>query len=319
MSDIQLKTIRNTTGVPQNLIYRGRQFILGPNDEQTFEQAIADAFLEKCAPMVTTVQTELGAAWAPELQKKTIWVANMTGNPDAAPTVKDRRYDRTSMKYQEVDVVNPNLKPHPISREMKGGHKQYTARDGGLVQEAVASKIWVIPQYRRVPMPEEAAEWFLNRDAMQGPSRGAVIRSRERTAFEPDMSWQYNDMQNYARLVDPSMNVGPSDAELAKTVKAEVDLLAKEHEWTSRKIENELRERGKEALRRAKNELYQRLYFRLVNPDYPLPTRTEYNEFVTGKTAADIEDDEFDAMLAAAERQNRKAEKEIEQAASAEA
>ena len=318
MSDTELKTIKNSTGVPQSVIYRGRQFTLGPRDEQTFEKIIADAFLEKCSPMVLEVQTDLGQTWAPELQAKTIWIANVTGNPDAPLTVADRRYDKTVMRYTEVEVVNPNLKPHPVAREMKGGHKQYTARDGGLVQESRPSRVWVVPSFKRVPMPEAEAEWFLNRDAMCGASRGAVIRSRPRANFEPDMTWQYEDMRNYARLTDPSMDLGPDDGAIALKVKAEIDEDARVNLWKPRKIEVELKERGKEALRQAKQALYHRLYFRLVNPDYPLPSREEYNEFVTGRSQADIEDEEIERLLAKADKDTRKAAKIIDAEAGAE-
>jgi hypothetical protein len=307
----ELKTIKNTLAIPQNIIYKGRQFVLGPNDEQTFEAVIANAFLEKCEPIVVEVKTELGAVWAPELQARTMWVANVTGNPDAPATVLDRRYDKLSMRFTEVEVPNPNRKARPIARELKGGHKQYTARDGGLVQESLPSKTWVVPTYRRVPMPEADGEWFLNRDAMCGPSRGAVIRSRPRSDFEPDMTWQYEDMRNYARLVDPTMDIGPDDAGIARAVKAEVDKLAFDEKWKPKKIEVELRERSKEALRKAKQELFHRLYFRLVNPDYRLPTRAEYSEFVTGKSQEDVEEAEVEAILAKAEKANKKAEKQL--------
>lgn len=306
MSD-ELKTIKNTLGVPQSVIYKGRQFVLGPNDEQTYDTIIADMFLEKCNPIVVEVKTDLGATWAPELQLKTTWVANVTGNPDAAETVPDRRYDRSMMRFTDVNVPNPNKTARPIARELKGGHKQYTARDGGLVQESLQSRTWVVPTYRRVPMPTEVANWFLNRDGMCGPSRGAVIESRPRADFEPDMGWKYEDMRVYARLTDSSMSLGPDDTAIAKQVKAEVDVLAMENEWKPRKIEVELKERAKEALRKAKQELYHRLYFRLVNPAYTLPTRAEYNEFVTGQSQADIEEAEADALIAKAEKANRAA------------
>lgn len=311
MSNTDLKTIKNTLNAPQSIVYKGRQFVLGARDEQTYEAVIANAFLEKCAPIVQEVKMDLGSTWAPELQLKTVWVANVTGNPDAPATIPDRRYDRTLQRYTEVDVPNPNTKAHPVAREMKGGHRQYTARDGGLVQESLPSRTWVVPTYRRVPMPEAEANWFLNRDAMCGPSRGAVIRSRGRSDFEPDMTWLYEDMRVYGRLLDPSMDLGPDDAKIINDVKAEVDAAAKEGLWKPRKIEVELKERGKEALRSAKQSLFHRMYFRLVNPDYPLPTRSEYNEFLTGQSQVDVEEAELERLLAKAEKATKVASKDM--------
>lgn len=312
MSDL-LKTIKNTLGVPQSVVFKGRQFVLGPNDEQTFEAVIADAFLEKCAPIVVEAKTELGAVWAPELQARTMWVANVTGNPDSPEFVSDRRYDKTAMRFTDVQLPNPNRKAHPVAREWKGGHRQYTARDGGLVQESLPSKLWVVPTYRRVPMEESVGEWFINRDATNGAGRGAVIKSRPISDFEPKMDWKYEDMRVYARLTDATMSLGPDENAIAKEVKLTIDKLAQDNEWKPRKIEVELREAIKEALRKAKQELYHRLYFRLVNPDYRLPTREEYNEFVTGQSQADVEEAEADALIAKAEKANREAAAELKE------
>ena len=140
---------------------------------------------------------------------------------------------------------------------------------------------------------------------------GAVIASRPRSDFEPDMTWPYEDMRNYARLTDPSMDIGPDDARIINDVKAEVDILARDNAWKPRKIEIELKERGKEALRSAKQALFHRLYFRLVNTDYKLPTRSEFNEFVTGRSEADVEEAELERILAKAEKATKAAEKTV--------
>ena len=45
-----LVTLRNNTGVPQSIVFNGKQVILDPSQEQDFIQAIADKFVSWGSP-----------------------------------------------------------------------------------------------------------------------------------------------------------------------------------------------------------------------------------------------------------------------------
>ncbi len=280
MQSSSLKTIKNVTGAPQSIVMNGQQFTVAAFGEETFDSAIADKFLAICAPALIDSSEQLGATYAPELAQQTIWVANLTGNPDAPDEVNERRVGQ-DRKWTDVKVKNPNKEPRTLAREMKGGHKAYIAKDGGLVQLSLPSTQWEIPPFRRRPMPAIAADWFLNRDAHGGGSRGAAIKSRPQSEFEPDMSWPLDDMRIYLRFVDADANLGIGEDELSKT--------AIKKKWDAKVVAEELR--------KAKQACFKRLYFRLVNPDYRLPTREEFMEVKLGKSAEQMAEEQVTALL----------------------
>lgn len=300
----EFKTLRNTMAVPQSIIYNGRQFVLGENAEQTFDSVIADKFLAKCYPVVVDVAQEVGNEVIKEEQKQYEWVANITGNPAAPDKVMGKKYSRDSFKWLEIELKNPNKAPRTLTRTHKGGHLSYTAKDGGLVQQSIPSSDWKILPFRRVQMPTAIAEWFVKRDGTSGDGRGACIMSRPQSSFEPDMSWPLDEMRNYGRLLNPGMDLGQDEGMIADRVKKNVAKLAKTEkgkEMTEDQLKAELKSQLKEALRVAKQAFFHSLYFFLVDPQYTLPTRKEYNEFVTGKAEDEVTEDDLDAILARTE------------------
>lgn len=294
----QTKTLKNTSGVPQSIVYKGNQFVLSPHDEQTYDAIVADIFLEKCSPIVIDSTERVGDTYAPDFQSNTVWVANVTGDPDAPKEIEITHVDKDTRKWKKSKVVNPNAVARTLSREMKGGQRQYVAKDGGLVNETVPSKMIEIPAYRRRPLPTVQAEWFLNRDAM-GESPGAAIKARSPSDFEPDMSWSVDRLRAYLNYLEPDAGkrgiLGQSEEDLAKKVKEE-KMGAVE---------------AKELIRQTKQELVKRLYFKVVNPAYPLPSRIEFEEYLTGKSVAQIEEAEIQALLEKADRQAKTATEKL--------
>lgn len=282
-----LKTIRNTSTVAQSIVFKGQQFTLSPHDEQTYEIDVADKFLEFCSPVVVDVSADsMGSMYAPELIAKTVWLANVTGNPDSPSTVTVTKYMKNgSLRTEKVSMPNPNHEPRSLSWELKGGHKQYTAQDGGLVQLSLTPRMLTIPPFKRRPFASEEAEFFMANDAMT-EVRGAAIRSRAPSDFEPDMTWKLAEMRAFLRLTDPQADIGPDDKMLAEQAAREG--------WDEKKANEELR--------KAKQMVMRRLYFRLVDPKYRLPTRKEFNEFLTGKSEESVQKEELSALLAQADK-----------------
>ena len=294
MSDIKTKTIKNTSGVQQSVVYRGSQFILQPYDEATYDVVIADLFLEMCAPIVVDTTERIGDTYAPEFQRSTKWLANMTGDPDAPDEVEQTLVDKDTRRWRKLKVPNPNKAARTISRVKYGGQIQYTARDGGLVNQTAPAKTLEVPPFRRRALPIEEAEWFKNRDGLSS-SPGAVIFSRPPSDFEPDMSWPLDRMRSYAQFLDQSAGargvLGPS----------EEDLVARATGEGFSKVQLA------EELRKAKQSLMRWLYFKLVNPDCRLPTRIEFEEWLTGKSAVEIEESEVEKLFEKADRQTKTA------------
>jgi hypothetical protein len=285
-----LKTIKNTSGVPQSIVFKGQQFVLERYDEQTYEALIADLFLDKCGPIVVDTTDNMGDTYAPDFKRDTVWVANVTGDPDCPAEVEKTHVDKDTRRWKRSMVTNPNTVARALSREIRGGQRQYTAKDGGLVNETVPARVIEIPPYRRRPLPTHQAEWFLNRDA-SSESPGAAIKSTAPGDFEPEQSWSVDRLRAYLQYLEPSAGargiLGPSEDDLAKQVK--------EKKMGSTE--------AKELIRQTKQMLLKRLYFKVANPLYRKPTRIEFEEYLTGKSAAQLEQSEIDALLEKADKQ----------------
>lgn len=303
------KLLRNTVGVPQSIIHKGKQFVIKPGETETFDDILAAVFLERCAPMVEEV-VETGEAKY-QSDANLVWVANITGNPAASATVKSTAVNRETRKLMEVDVPNPNKAPRTIEREMKGGHKAFYAQDGGLVQLSMGGTYYSIPPRKRIQMPKQIAEWFVSRDNLSGPGRGAVMLCRAPSQFEPDIGWELDDMRAYLRLTDPTADLGPDEATIAQNAKKTVEALEEGAKtsgktYTESDKKTDLKHQIQEGIRQAKNSCLITLFYKLVDPAYRLPTRAEFNEFVYGKADEELSDEQLAEILAQSEAAEKK-------------
>lgn len=306
-SEVALTTLRNTTGTSQSVVYQGRQFTLLAHEMQTFDADVAAAFLMKCSPIIIDVREDAGVVEEKKQEEQFTWIANMTGNPSAAEKVSSQVYSKDTLRWKEVQVTNPNKAPRVLSRELKGGHTAFIAKDGGLVQITNPSKTIALKPFQRRRLKTDEAEWFIMCDGSSGTGRGAAIISRGPATFEPDMSWSLDDMRVFLRLCDANAALGDDEQMLATKAQKETDKLARaakkgdDKEW----LKNEVKSQLKEGIRKAKNAVYQTLFFKLVDPGYSLPSRAEFNEFLNGTTAVESTEDELDAILAKAEKTSK--------------
>ena len=271
-----LTTLKNNTGVPQSIVFKGRQIVIDGNAEQTFDEQVATMFLEMRQPLVIKAEDPVDAF--SDDPENMVWIANMTGNIDLPEKVQVKRLINKSWEY--VDAPNPKRKKTEIKREWDMGMQSYTAKDGALEMLNLGKKWITVPAFSRRLFPKNVASWSLNRDSRLEPeSRGSITKSRAPTEFEPTSHWKLDDIRAYFRLIDPGAEVGPSEAEVRKAAKTD---------------ENAVRagESGEAAyVDAAKRLIINRLFFRVVDPQYTLPTQAEFHEFITGVsgTAPDSE------------------------------
>ena len=303
---MELSRIKNNTGVPQSIVHMGRQIALGPHETHQFAKEVADKFLENRAPLVSIVEEDLGGTYA-EKDDSIMWLANVTGNMDAPDMVKDKRF--INKGWSTVDVENPNKGARDLSWMYDPGQEFYTARDGALESRNLFPVKYQIPSFMRRAVKKDVAQWILMRDSTSGPTtRGAVIASRAPAAFEPSMSWSLNDMRAYLRLIDPDAEMVPSEEDVIKEAKKD----------------SRIRQAGDEGLIAAvgamKRVCYKRLFFRIVDPRYTLPTEAEFREFVTGAPPQEIAAEEVvmgmieksEKDVAKTKRRRSKASKEVQ-------
>lgn len=251
-----LKILKNKTNVAQGVVHNGKQIILKAKEERAFDDVIASAFIAECSPFVVEVSPDVGAVQTDKEATTMVWIANFTGNPDAPESFKRRKWD--GREYVETTVPNDLREPRPLIRFMDLGMQEYTNKDG-VLEALNLPKVEVrIDPYKRKEMPKNTAAWFINRDAVQDKyNRGACGLSRPPTPFEPTFDWDLDDMRTYLKLADPNATLGPTEKEAAAARPGDEEA----------------------AIQEAKLVCLRRLFFRVANPDYRLPTKREFDEF----------------------------------------
>lgn len=274
---MEFRTVKNITAIPQSIVYSGTQHVLMPLEERNFDEAVAARFLAVCGQAVSDTTDLAGSAYTlPSEAGRYTWLANMTGNPDLPETTKANEVDDKGIT-RKVDAPNPMRQYRDLRWELKGGHEQWTGQDGGLWQRSLPSKEVCLPAKRRIRIESEIAEQVLSRDARSAVP-GAIIKSREPSGFEPTMEWEIDDVRAYCKLIDPTMNIG-----------LDSNGLARQAQENSAKL--------KDVVTAAKSALLSRLYFRIANPAYRLPTRAEFQEYVTGKPTEEVVREEVEKLL----------------------
>lgn len=286
------KTLVNNGAKSASVVYKGRQIVLGPHQEQDFDEEIADDFLSKWSPIVALAD-DIGGVFEDGVDTSSIWVANVTGHPDApetlpGKTVKDKQ-------WVVCEQPNPRKDARTLIMKAKGPMVEFIGKDGHLAAKNTLGKKYEIPAFRRRQFPSAIARWWLNREGAscaQGPhgeTFPCVIRSRAPSNFEPDSSWELNDIRLYTRLCDADAELGPSQEDLEKYGE---DVVA------------------------AKKLALKRLYFHLVDPQCVLPTQREFmavkqDEFLEAEKVEKMEKKAFTAeevaVLEAVERLKGKA------------
>lgn len=271
----------------QSIAWKGTQLSIKPYDEQLVDEEIAEAFTERCTGFVVPAPEEFATVATSDNKPQTKWLANMTGNPDAPDAIDLRIWK--DKQWQWVSSPNPIKKAVHLKEWANGPMVEYTTKRGVLEAMNTPGHFVTVPAYQRIEMEMGTAEWFMERSLMSSPqSRSGtfpkVCESRKPTGFEPDMAWDLNAMLAYLKFVDPNVKL-PRDEQKVRSN-------------NRRKTDEEIRQ----AIHEEKRLVMKKLYFRLVDPQYRLPGRKEFEEFLKGPGAFTEEtvDEADDKLLEAA-------------------
>tara|TARA_Y100000310_G_scaffold119905_1_gene118646 strand:- start:1886 stop:2809 length:924 start_codon:yes stop_codon:yes gene_type:complete len=270
-------TLRNNTGVPQSIVYKGQQIVLDASAESSFDEEVAKKFIENRSPLVSLVEETPDSY---DGGAEMIWVANFTGNQDLPETVNVKQW--ASGRWTHAEIPNPRREVRVIERFMDQGMQGYTARDGVFEFNNLPKTRFRLPPHTRRAFPKNLANWSLKRDAISD-LRGSIMKSRAPTLFEPDESWSLDDARGYLRLIDPSANVGPSESDVARKAAQDPEAVRAGDSGVRAYVTN------------AKKTILRRLFFRVADPQYHLPTREEFNEFMRGE--APVNKSDADAVM----------------------
>ena len=264
--------IRNKTAVEQYVIKDGRREGLGAFQTRIVNRELAEMFVTQRPSYIVMEEVQVGQIDTSAIQGDVRWIYNSTGNPDLVPTVQV--YNEKKREYELVP--NPKIEGRVIRRSMGGGQETILIK-GQPIARALATKEYVVYPWQRKPLPKGVADWMLQRDALQGDLfRGSLKWSRPPSGFEPTPenidSWSLDDLQIYTAIVDSKCPVGPTEDDLRKAREAgrysEIEAALGNKGYQTKTFDAIVAE--------AKDLLFKRLFFRLADPLFPLPTQEDF-------------------------------------------
>lgn len=250
---MELVTLRNMTSRALPGFVDGAEYTLAPKGEDSFFPDVARELAAQWGNLVVQV-AEMDGADADIKPKKPdfIYVANMTGDPDAPPEVEVSGHvtnPTTGLKVARKEL-NPKASPRSVSALYVPSQSSLRTRHGQSVGFQALKQRVVVPPYKRVRLPYEKAQLILGRDRRRHVNlSGLVIEAREPTNWEADPSWDLDDLRCYLRMMDHEVDVGPSEKEVGA---------------------------DKRAIEVAKRNVWKRVFLRMVNRDFPLPTKQNF-------------------------------------------
>lgn len=256
---VQYIFLKNRAADDQAIHYKGNRIVMKGRAEEAFPPDIARVFVEQCHGIVVELPTNLGVR--AEFQRpETTFIANWSGNPDAEPTRKAKRFNKDLKVWQLVDEANPFYSPQFIFREIGGTQSQTMSLAGQEMTFNHPKTCLEFPPYQIRELPKQKADMILSQEALVPDNlRGLLREVPAPSTFQPDMSWPLDDMRDYMGWMDPLGKKGVNQATL-------------ERKYGKNKITLETN------VLKAKRELMQRLFFRIYDKKFHRPTKGELDE-----------------------------------------
>lgn len=275
------KWLKNESEVRAQCVHNGTVFTIEPGETRQFIEEVADVMLEENPDAVFWDRHFAQKLETQEALGATAWVANMTGCPYYPASISVTRYDPVARKQYIEELPNPvREEQRTLRREMKGGTQIVQGKSG---EEQVNLPNVVIELKGRKQLPPAHAEWFIKRASNAAVVSGSpqspdAIRSRPPSDFEPDESWDYDDIILYCELVS---------SQLRRSLKTASQLKATpEFRRNKDETESAYNKRFKRLMKQAtQTVLYEHLYYYLVNPRIALPTRSQFEARKKGTTS----------------------------------
>lgn len=268
--------LRNVTNEAKRISYKGMPIRFGPAGAADCQQDLPEAAARVCKEAFGDTlqiigQDETSKSYVNAAERQEVWLANMTGDPDAPTKIKIPFTDPRTGEMQFREEDNPNAAPQTVSETLGARDEIYYDQHGKPWGRVVPGRTYHIPPYTRRAFPPAYAETFRLRDLDRPEAhRGRVIECRPPGDFEPDReTWSLQELRAYLMLIEPDWEklVGPSESQIrSKAGKDE--------------------EKQYMALEAAKFLVWQRCILRLFNPKYHPPSKAEFEAFMARELGA---------------------------------
>lgn len=263
-----LVNLRNKTRSTHSIMV-GAGYLVEPFKELVLPRDEADLAMRRYPDILEQVDVgTIGNAIALD-KDAPIWIANMSGDPDASESVTIGK-KKNRLTGELIDDKVENMLHQPLPYKIKWREKTKKVKQGSAtIEMKPAKRTYRVEPYERKPVEAGLAKRMLSRAAGHGPgARGWVIASRQPTSFEPNGDWSLEEMRAWLFMVDGQANCGPSEQELRKKARSEMD--------ADRLIQQE------------KITMLKRCFLRAANPKFELPSRSEFEKFIGRKDVQDF-------------------------------
>jgi hypothetical protein len=271
------KTLQNLTDRPLPIFYEGTQYTLEargqPGSTRPLPSDVADFAKAQYGNFVMELGEQDAVSYVNKVIDQDVWLANMTGNPDAPFDflVKKVRNKKTG-ELEERREENENREPQIVEEQMGARHEFYEGKfmgisgTQGMNTRTIPARTWRIMPYQRVKVSALIAAEFLKRDMSRLPhQQGKVIQSRAPGEFEPRMNWPPDQKRAWLELVDQKFRRNP-----ALLGKSEKDIRA---EFGDDKISKAAAD---QAVAEADDTLWRHCVLRTFDPTYALPSERDF-------------------------------------------
>lgn len=266
--------LRNTSNVEQYIIHNGTRYFIEPKTIRVFDAPIAALFLDKRGTVVRREEPVVGSV-QPSVFEERDWIYNTTGNKDLPETIE---IPDPNGKPGRVTIPNPKREGVVIERWLAGGERRISFK-GEITSQRMPPNLIRIDPWSRQALPKTTVDWMLRRDAQSDHGlRGAIRRSRAPSEFEPTWKWELDDILLYARMVDGGCKLTPTEGEVRElfdTAETFKDAQKKLNELVGENVATGMADIS---IENCKTIMLRRLFFRLADPVYPLPTQKEFEE-----------------------------------------
>ena len=271
--------VRNTGRVEQYVIVDGRRHALSPHQIRVLEEPIARAFLERCSPHVVR-ETGINSVEDDRPRGDLVYLYNLSGNPDLPAQIEVVDVQKGLSVRRMID--NPLRTGTPVFRELSGSETPTVVKGENTTRRNPPRRITIFP-WTRKGFEKGEAQWMLNREAGRSATQRSLARSRPPSGFEPNDSWSLNDLIAYAHIVDPKCPLVATEEKIIALFSAGSTKLADA-------VGFEVKGKGLDRITDEASQLMlQRLFFRVANPDYRLPSREDFEQ-VRDSTLAELSD-----------------------------
>lgn len=278
MSDYEFVTVQNFVSEKLKSYTEDGQLVeLGPRGSQ---QAVRDMTVEEFKALQADYGDKVGLVerGAKSVSKfvqpriERVWVANMTGNPDAPEMVPG--YNNKG-EFGDLEP-SPKKKARTLYIQGVGRYDEEKRSEGGIILK----KTWPgrevsLEPFTQIEVTKGEAHAFLFADQIlpEGHRGSCVVSEDISIHFQPEISWDLDTRRAYLEMLPEDGDEFPAGKKVLGQSEGELrDSLKAEH---PREVAR--------ALDAAKRVCWERIVLRLFRPAIKKPTQKQFEQFVSKK------------------------------------